>query len=253
MHFSGGNKMSDGKKELPVTGDGIVAKPGNWTFSGDASVNFDQHVSKSVPLYMMGHDLICDLSDYFVQTDSIIYDIGCSTGTLTYRLGKHISATAGAKVIGIDREPDMIDVANQKTPKNLKNVELICEDIASFELEKANMIVCYYTIQFINPSIRQALIDKFYNSLNWGGALLLFEKVRGADARFQDILSGLYLDYKLRQGYSPNDIIGKSRSLKGVLEPFSSKGNVELLERAGFTDVNSVFKYICFEGFLGIK
>ena len=38
--------------------------------------------------------------------------------------------------------------------------------------------------------------------------------------RFQDILSGLYLDYKLRQGYSPNDIIGKSRSLKGVLEPF---------------------------------
>ena len=53
----------------------------------------------------------------------------------------------------------------------------------------------------INPSIRQTLINKFYDSLNWGGALLLFEKVRGADARFQDILSGLYLDYKLRQGY----------------------------------------------------
>ena len=58
-----------------------------------------------------------------------------------------------------------------------------CEDIASVELEKADMIVCYYTIQFINPSIRQALIDKFYNSLNWGGALLLLKRVRGADAR----------------------------------------------------------------------
>ena len=80
--------MSDGKNELPVTGDGIAAKPGNWTFSGDASVNFDQHVSKSVPLYMMGHDLICDLSDYFVQTDSIIYDIGCSTGNLIEKLYK---------------------------------------------------------------------------------------------------------------------------------------------------------------------
>ncbi len=245
--------MSDGEKELSVTGDGIVAKPGNWTFSGDASLNFDQHVSKSVPLYMMGHDLICDLSDYFVQKGSIIYDIGCSTGTLTYRLGEHISATEGARVIGIDREPDMIDVAKQKMHENVQNVELFCEDISNFELEKTNMIVCYYTIQFINPSIRQALIDKFYNSLNWGGALLLFEKVRGADARFQDILSGLYLDYKLRQGYSPKDIIGKSRSLKGILEPFSSKGNIELLERAGFTDVNTIFKYICFEGFLGIK
>lgn len=245
--------MSDKDIMLTATGDGIIAKPGNWTFAGDASKNFDQHVSKSVPLYMMGHDLICDISDYFVQKDSIIYDIGCSTGTLTYRLGEHISTTEGARVIGIDREPDMIDVANGKMSQNIRNVELICDDIASVELEKADMIVCYYTIQFINPSIRQALIDKFYNSLNWGGALLLFEKVRGADARFQDILSGLYLDYKLRQGYSPNDIIGKSRSLKGVLEPFSSRGNTELLERAGFSDVNSVFKYICFEGFLGIK
>ena len=245
--------MSDENNVLNDTGDGIIAKPGNWSFAGDASRNFDEHVSKSVPLYMMGHDLICDISDYFVQKDSIIYDIGCSTGTLTYRLGEHISTTEGARVIGIDREPDMINVANGKMSQNIRNVELICEDIASIELEKSDMIVCYYTIQFINPSIRQALIDKFYNSLNWGGALLLFEKVRGADARFQDILSGLYLDYKLRQGYSPSDIIGKSRSLKGVLEPFSSRGNTELLERAGFTDVNSVFKYICFEGFLGIK
>ena len=234
-------------------GDGIVAKPGNWSFAGNASKNFDKHVSKSVPLYTMGHDLICDLSDYFIHKDSIIYDIGCSTGTLTYRLSEHVSATDGARVIGIDREPDMIKVANQKMPANVHNVELVCAEANNVELEKADMIVCYYTIQFINPSTRQALINKFYESLNWGGALLLFEKVRGADARFQDILSGLYLDYKLRQGYSPSDIIGKSRSLKGVMEPFSSKGNIELLERAGFSDVNSVFKYICFEGFLGIK
>ena len=39
---------------------------------------------QSLFLYTMGHDLICDLSDYFVQR--LAYDIGCSTGTLTYRL-----------------------------------------------------------------------------------------------------------------------------------------------------------------------
>lgn len=245
--------MSVTGKIEPEAGDGIIAKPGNWAFNGDVSKNFDKHVSKSVPLYMMGHDLICDLSDYFVQKDSVIYDIGCSTGTLTYRLGEHLLATEGARVIGIDREPDMIEVASQQLSEKTQNVELICQDVSSVELEMADLIVCYYTIQFINPSIRQTLIDKFYNCLNWGGALLLFEKVRGADARFQDILSGLYLDYKLRQGYSPNDIIGKSRSLKGVLEPFSSQGNLDMLERAGFKDINSVFKYICFEGFLAIK
>ena len=61
----------------------------------------------------------------FVQKNSIIYDIGCSTGTLTYRLGEHISTTEGARVIGIDREPDMINVANEKMSENVRNVEFL--------------------------------------------------------------------------------------------------------------------------------
>ena len=120
-------------------------------------------------------------------------------------------------------------------------------------MDNADLIVCYYTVQFINTSVRQKLIDKLYSKLNWGGALLLFEKVRGADARFQDILSALYSDYKIRQGYSADEIIAKSRSLKGVLEPFSTQGNLDMLERAGFVDINTVQKYLCFEGFLAIK
>ena len=54
-------------------------------------------------------------------------------------------------------------------------------------------------------------------------------------------------------GYTPDDIITKSRSLKGVLEPFSTQGNVDLLKRSGFVDINTVQKYLCFEGFLAIK
>ena len=81
----------------------------------------------------------------------------------------------------------------------------------------------------------------------------MFEKVRGADARFQDILCALYNDYKIREGYSADEIIAKSRSLKGVLEPFSTQGNLDMLKRAGFVDINTVQKYLCFEGFLAIK
>ena len=45
----------------------------------------------------------------------------------------------------------------------------------------------------------------------------------------------------------------KTRSLKGILEPFSTQGNLDLLSRAGFVDVMTVQKYLCFEGFLAIK
>jgi len=81
----------------------------------------------------------------------------------------------------------------------------------------------------------------------------MFEKVRACDARFQDIMTSLYSDYKLEKGYSAEQIIAKTRSLKGVLEPFSTSGNEELLKRSGFVDYMSVMKYTCFEGFIAIK
>ena len=37
------------------------------------------------------------------------------------------------------------------------------------------------------------------------------------------------------------------------VEPFSTQGNLDLMSRAGFVDINTILKYICFEGWLAIK
>ncbi|MFW6275739.1 MAG: methyltransferase, partial [bacterium] len=60
-------------------------------------------------------------------------------------------------------------------------------------------------------------------------------------------------EFKINQGFSPEEIISKSQSLKGVLEPFSVQGNIDLLKRAGFKDIETIMKYTCFQGFLAIK
>jgi tRNA (cmo5U34)-methyltransferase len=101
--------------------------------------------------------------------------------------------------------------------------------------------------------MRQQFFDKIYASLNWGGALLLFEKVRAPDARFQDLATTVYNDFKLAQGYTGEEIVAKTRSLKGVLEPFSTQGNLDMLARSGFVDMMTVMKWVNFEGFLAIK
>jgi len=236
-------------------GDGIKAGSASWTFAGDVAKGFDDHVSKSVPLYNEGHQLICELSDFFMNKDSICYEIGASTGALTMKLARHNENKPGARFIGIDVEAEMIKMANHKAREKggLKNLEFFTDDINQMEFEPCDMVVSYYVVQFIRPSMRQQLIDKIYKSLNWGGAFVLFEKVRGPDARFQDIALRLYDEYKIRQGYSADEIVSKTRSLKGVLEPFSTQGNVDMLKRAGFQDVMSIQKYVCFEGFLAIK
>ena len=56
-------------------------------------------------------------------------------------------------------------------------------------MQHDNFII-YNTI--LEPKYRQKLFDKIYNSLNWGGTFVMFEKIRGNDAGFQDILTFIF-------------------------------------------------------------
>ena len=238
---------------MSKAGDGIKAKNSSWSFKGKKVVRkFDNHISKSVPFLKEGHELVAQVSDFFVQQDSICYEIGCSTGTLINKIAGRNKGKKKAKFVGIDVEKDMINFANKNSNKT-KNTKFIKKDILNFKFKKSDLIISYYTTQFIKPRDRQKLFNKIYKSLNWGGAFVMFEKVRANDARFQDISTALYNEFKLQNKYSPSEIFNKTRSLKGILEPFSIKGNCDMLERAGFEDYLEIFKYICFSGFLAIK
>lgn len=245
-----GNKADSA---LESVGDGIGTLNASWTFGGSIPQTFDSHVSRSVPKYKEGHDLVLALSDFFVNKESVVYELGSSTGALTLKLAQRHSPRT--RFVGIDVEQAMTHQANKvlSCQSAIQNVSFVTDDVVNFAYEKSDFMIAYYTVQFIPPRVRQKLFDLIYESLNWGGAFVLFEKVRGADARFQDIMSSLYSDYKIEQGYSPSEILAKTRSLKGVLEPFSTDANLDMLKRAGFSDVMSVFKHVCFEGFFCIK
>src|SRR5262245_26134522 len=100
--------------KLVSVGDGIAAENANWSFAGSVADTFDDHVSKSVPLYAEGHELVRGLSDFFVNADSLVYELGCSTATLTLALAQHQSAKPKARFVGIDVEADMITKAESK-------------------------------------------------------------------------------------------------------------------------------------------
>ena len=225
-------------------------KTGAWSFGGKIPNKFEKHISKSVPLYLEGHQIIIKLSDFFLKDESICYDIGCSTGNLL----KKISAHSNKKKIilyGIEKEKNMYNYAKSKI--NYKNIKFINNDFNKIKLKKSDLIISYYTFQFLSPSIRQIVLKKIFKSLNWGGAFIMFEKIRGNDARFDNILSSLYLEFKEDNRISSESILKKSKSLRGVLEPFSDNGNLGLIRRAGFKDIQTIMQSICFKGYLCIK
>jgi len=241
------------KKFQIKVGQNILTKNANWKFNNISAKNFDNHIKKSVPLYDWSHELGLKVSDFFL-TENIktnYYDLGCSTGTFINKLSSR-NSNKKINYYGIDEIKDMCKISKKNNQSN-KSVIILNKKIQNLKMLKSSFVTSFFTIQFTHPSYRQMIFKKVYKSLNWGGGFLVFEKVRAQDARFQDIITQLYNEYKLDQKFTPNQIISKTMSLKGVLEPFSSNANVEMFKRAGFKDVITIFKFLCFEGFLAIK
>ena len=70
----------------------ILASHGNWKFDQQVSESFDSHVIKSVPFYEEIQRMVVEISEYFIKDNSVIYDIGSSTGTTLSLLSQqHIS------------------------------------------------------------------------------------------------------------------------------------------------------------------
>lgn len=222
-----------------------------WSFE-NISEDFDSHIQKSIPLYENGHRLVCHYSDFFLKPDSVVYDIGCSTGQMLLKIGRQHAHKKELRLIGIDSVSDMISTARRLTDLDAR-LSFLHANVLDIEMDACDLVIANYTVQFLPPRVRQSVIDKIYKALNWGGAFIMFEKVRAPDGRFQDYANQVYIEFKLDNGFSELEILNKSRSIKGVMEPFSTQGNLGLLNRAGFVDVMTIQKYVCFEGFLAIK
>jgi tRNA (cmo5U34)-methyltransferase len=223
-------------------GDNIII-PGNKFSFAIAAKSFNKHVENSIPFYNEGHNLILNYIEYFVNNKSIVYDIGCSTGTLLARIKEKYSFV---NAIGIDRESEMISEA-----KKYYDLAFIAADALDINYNNASVVTMYYTLQFLNRSSKEKLIKKLYDSMLENSALLIFEKILSKDKFIQDLNEQLYYEFK-KQTYTIEEIENKTKSLIGVLHSVTSEENLELLSNCGF-NTNIIFKYLNFEGYLAVK
>lgn len=166
-----------------LAGDNINVRTAQWEFNEDVARVFDDHVRKSVPLYLEGHDLITKISDFYIHKDSVCYDIGSSTGALARKLAYRHLSKRGVRVVGVEKETGMIKQARDEG--NPGNCEFVCADVCEYEFEQASFVTAYYTLQFLRKEARRGIVGKVYDALEEGGAFVLFEKVYAVSARFQ--------------------------------------------------------------------
>ncbi len=235
----------------PSVGDSIELSTRRWSFAGSTTSHFDEHVRKSVPGYGDGHAIIEELSDFFVAPGGRVLEVGCSTGTLISRLARR-HAQSGADFLGIDVVEEMVQCARANID-DLRNVRIEQADAARIDYSDATLVVMYYTLQFIPVALRGDLLDRICSEMRPGGALIVFEKTRLPTSALQDMCGQIYESYKAERGFSAEEILGKARSLRGVLEPLTSTETARLISTAGFEGPHVIYKYLAFEGMVGMR
>ena len=230
----------------------ITSIPGEWKFDEQVSQHFDSHVRKSVPLYEEVQRAVIEMSEWFIRDNSIVYDLGSSTGeTISLLLQKH-SRKKNVRFIGVEESLPMIEIARKKCgSESVQFLQQNIEDINEFT--NIDLVLSLYTLQFLPLWQRKKVLQRIYNGLVEGGAFIFVEKIRAENSLFEDIWNDLYWDFKQENGLNEQQVIKKSQSLRGVLIPLTLTENLKLLSDIGFQCMDTFIKWHNFAGIIAVK
>lgn len=232
----------------------LIEKLGDWVFDDKVAEVFPDMLVRSIPGYSNVIAMIGMVARHFAKKNSHLYDLGCSLGAATLALQRNIKHN-GCQIIAIDNSPAMIErckrhimAFNGSTP-----VDIQCADICDVVIENASVVVLNFTLQFVSPDKRQALLNKIYQGLNPDGILILSEKLYFSDSTINEFLLKMHYDFKRVNGYSELEITQKRCMLENVMITDTLYNHRKRLKTAGFIHIDTWFQCFNFGSLIAIK
>jgi tRNA (cmo5U34)-methyltransferase len=228
--------------------------PSDFKFSSKVAGVFDDMVVRSVPYYIEMQRMMGEIAADHYQDNTVVYDLGCSTGTTLICMNESIPDMV--KFVGIDDSPDMLNKCRDKLTEAgfTRPYELQIADLnQDVDIQNASVAVLCLTLQFVRPINRERLLKKIFDGMVPGGALIVIEKILAEDSAFNRDFIKYYYDMKRRNHYSEMEIAQKREALENVLIPYKLSENITLLRNAGFAHCEVFLKWYNFAGFIAKK
>jgi len=231
--------------------------PGDFSFNKNVVEVFDDMISRSVPFYnYLLQAIVFSLFRLLKDSKKLaVYDLGASTGALMQVLQQYCYGAKQVDYYAVDSSLDMLAVLNEnRYLYDLGKVVTIEHDLNKFfKFGQVDVVVLNLILQFLTVESRLPLLKNIFESLSPGGVCFFVEKCVQQDDFIQDLFVQNYHQYKLKQGYSVDEIKNKDIALSGVLNPLFVQDNVDLLKDAGFTAVYPFYQWFNFIGLIAIK
>ncbi|MGJ3254950.1 MAG: carboxy-S-adenosyl-L-methionine synthase CmoA [Alcanivorax sp.] len=243
--------MSDQQDRIYATAHQQVTR---FSFDDTVVRVFPDMIRRSVPGYPTIIDMIGVLAARYAQPDTCLYDLGCSLGAATTAMAM-LTADQGNRLIAVDNSAAMIRQASTLIAETgqSERVSLLEGDVASMDFEPCSMAVLNFTLQFIAPDKRDALIQRLADATVPGGILVLSEKIRFADDAENALQTELHHAFKRNNGYSDLEISQKRTALENVLIPETLADHEARLRRAGYREIHVWFRCFNFVSLLAVR
>ena len=129
---------------------------------------FDDHIEHSIRGYTNLLDDIVSLSRNFVEDETNVIDIGCSTGKLTEAFVKSNQHYCKyANYIGIELAPSFFNEldarhARMKNEYYWANVNFEKKDVRGYKFENCSLVTSIFTLQFMPRKDRFDVLQNIY-------------------------------------------------------------------------------------------
>ncbi|MEJ2361631.1 MAG: carboxy-S-adenosyl-L-methionine synthase CmoA [Gammaproteobacteria bacterium] len=226
----------------------------DFRFDNQVAAVFPDMIRRSVPGYDTIIPLLGLFAERYVRAGSNVYDLGCSLGAASLAMRRYITLP-GCTIIAVDNSEAMINQCRQNLAADDSNVtiSLECADIRDVEISNASLVIINFTMQFIEPSQRQPLMDRIYHGMQDGGALVMAEKVVFGDQGQQCFEEDMHLAFKRANGYSDLEISQKRTALEKVLVPETLEAHLARARQAGFSEAYPWLQCFNFAALCAIK
>jgi len=229
-----------------------------FRFNENVARVFPDMLRRSIPGYAASIEAIGSLAARYVRAGTTCYDLGCSLGAATIAMRHGIDAPC-CRVVAIDTSAAMIERCRELIEEDDRlngpetQVDIAQQDIRDAHVHNASMVVLNYTLQFIDPDDRDALVQRIFDGLNEGGLLVLSEKVVDENRHMESLLVDLHHEHKHRNQYSNLEIARKRAALENVLIPETVAAHRERLAQAGFSHSAVWLRYFNFVSIIAIR
>lgn len=239
--------------------DALFANPldklASFSFDEQVVRVFPDMIKRSVPGYSQILGMTGVIARRYVPENGRVYDLGASLGAATLSVAQQLSELQQVELIAVDNSQAMTERCASLLAETLpsRSVTTLCADIRQLDYQPCDLILLNFTLQFLPPEDRQPLINRLFQALRPGGALILSEKIHFADPREAQLLYELHHDFKRANGYSDMEISQKRTALEDVLRTDTPEQQLQRLNQAGFSFNTQWFQYLNFASFLALK